>query len=146
MERLSVRDKYPMKKIDAVKKQGVKESVKEEVKEAVKEEVKEPVREEPKEVIKKVISNILIELYSRDPAGDTNIIKNATGNFRGEVIDENPLSIKLIKSKVSGYIAELNKILVFPEGTEERVEEFVKPLKDSDEVIIKITFLSSKNE
>lgn len=93
---------------------------------------------------KKVISNIIIEIFSRDSEGDLKIVKDFTDSFGGKVISENPLSIKLVKKRVNEFIADLGKILVFPEDTSEKVEQFVSPLEESDEVCIKIKFITAK--
>ncbi|MCK4463805.1 MAG: zf-HC2 domain-containing protein [Candidatus Omnitrophica bacterium] len=93
---------------------------------------------------KKVISNIIIEIFSRDSGGDLKIIKDFTDNFGGEIISENPLSIKLVKQGVNEFIADLSKILVFPEDTPEKVKAFVSPLGESDEVCVKIKFLKKE--
>ncbi len=93
---------------------------------------------------KKVISNIIIEIFSRDSEGDLKIIKDFTGNFGGEIISENPLSIKLVKQRVNEFITDLGKILVFPEDTPRKVKQFVSPLEESDEVCVKIKFLEKE--
>ena len=93
---------------------------------------------------KKVISNIIIEIFSRDSGGDLKIIKDFTDGFGGEIISENPLSIKLVKQRVNEFIADLGKILVFPEDTPRKVKQFVSPLEESDEVCVKIKFITAK--
>lgn len=93
---------------------------------------------------KKIISNIIIEIFSRDAEGDTNIVKDFAKDFGGKVVDSDPLSIKLSKYRVNEFIENLSKYLVFPEGTPERVDEFISPLKENDEVIVKIEFLKKE--
>lgn len=89
---------------------------------------------------KKVVSNIIIEVFSAD-SEEVEIVKQFTNNFGADIIDENPLSIKLTKQVVNGYIEDLSKILVLPDGTKEKVADFIKPLRETDEVVVKIKFI-----
>jgi len=93
-----------------------------------------------------VISNIIIEIYSKDQSGDLTIVKKISRNFNGEVISENPLSIRLVKPKVNSFIGSLNRILVFPDGTPRKVKEFIKPLSKTDSVVVKIKFIDEKKD
>ncbi|NQT23596.1 MAG: hypothetical protein HQ579_09210 [Candidatus Omnitrophica bacterium] len=92
-----------------------------------------------------VISNIIIEIFSKDPTGDLTIVRDISKRYDGMIVGEDPLSIRLKKGRVNSFISSMDKILVFPRGTSEKVEDFVGPLMENDEVIVKVKFISENN-
>jgi len=89
----------------------------------------------------KLDSNIIIEVYSKDPEGDGKILKGLSDSFDGKVISDKPFSIKLAKKKVMSLIGTLDNVLVFPEGTHNRIEEFIAPLKENEEIVVNINII-----
>jgi len=95
---------------------------------------------------KKVVSNIVIEVLYKDKASDLNIVKDFVNSFGGEIVKENPLSVKLEKHKVGKFVKGLHEFLVFPEDADHQISAFIQPLAELDEIVIKIKFLEKAEE
>lgn len=104
---------------------------------------KKPVKDTPAPRTAKVISNVILEVFSSDSRADLKAAEEAAEDFKADIIYRDPLSVKLVKGKVKDFIKELDMFLDLPANTLFRVEDFIKPLRDHDEVIIKIKFLAA---
>lgn len=88
-----------------------------------------------------IVSNVIIEVFSDDKLSDANKVKVLAEDFGLKVLDEDPVSVRLEKYRVDGFINGLSGFIEFPEDTNARVGNFVDPLGEKDEVVIKIKFL-----
>jgi len=94
----------------------------------------------------KIVSNIIIEVFTKDQANDTNTVKELTASALGQIVSEMPLSIKLTKTNTEKFIKDLGGVLLLPEGIDKRIDAFIGPLNNNDEIIVKIKFLEKQDE
>lgn len=95
---------------------------------------------------KKVVSNIIIEVLYKDEASDLSVVKDFVNSFGGEIVKEDPLSVKLEKHKVGKFVKGLHEFLIFSEDADHQISTFIQPLAELDEIVIKIKFLEKAGE
>ena len=95
---------------------------------------------------KKAASNIIIEVSSKNIGYDEQAVSKIAQSKNYKIVNIKPFSVELAKKDVSNFIRNMNAILVFPSDTVFRVQKFIAPLDNDDQVVIKIKFIKDTNQ